>query len=149
MATSPGSRPRPAFLVDTNVILDVILERRPWAADAALLLDAVARRKVRGYVAGHAVPTVHYIVEKEAGRAAANTGVSDLLQVLSVVPLEMADFQRALAMQLRDFEDAVQVAACLKVGADYLVTRNGKDFKGAPAAVRTPGEVLATLAAPR
>jgi hypothetical protein len=62
-----------------------------------------------------------------------------------VVPLDGADFQRALALGLSDYEDAVQVAACLKVGADYLVTRNARDFKGAPIVVRTPGEVLALL----
>ncbi len=49
-------------------------------------------------------------------------------------------------MSLSDFEDAVQAAACLTAGADYLVTRNGKDFKGAPVATRTPGEILASLA---
>jgi predicted nucleic acid-binding protein len=148
VAASRVSSP-PVLLVDTNVILDVILKRMPWAVEAALLLDGVARGTARGFVAGHAITTVHYIVEKQVGRTAANTGVSDLLQVLAVVPLEASDFQRALALGLRDYEDAVQVAACLKAGADYLVTRNGKDYKGAPVTPHAPGEVLAILATTR
>lgn len=139
----------PGLLLDTNVILDVIVKRVPWAEEAVLVLDAVARGEARGLVAGHAITTVHYIVEKEAGRTAANTGVSDLLQVLAVVPVEAADFQRALALGLGDYEDAVQVAACLKAGVDYLVTRNAKDYKRAPVTPRTPGEVLGILAAQR
>lgn len=135
----------PALLIDTNVLLDVILEREPWAVESALVLDAVARERARGFVAGHAITTVHNIVEKAAGRVAANTAVSDLLELLSVVPLGSAEFQRALALGLRDYEDAVQVAACLHVGADYLVTRNGKDYRSAPVSPRTPGEVLAVL----
>lgn len=144
--STTSDRP-PGLLVDTNVILDVILERAPWAAEATLLLDAIARGAARGFVAGHAITTVHYIVEKPAGRTAAATAVSDLLQLLDVVPLERSDFQRALALTLKDYEDAVQVAACLKAGADYLVTRNGKDYKGAPVTARTPGELLGILAA--
>jgi predicted nucleic acid-binding protein len=144
--SAPSASPR-ALLIDTNVILDVILERVPWANEGALLLDAIARGEARGFVAGHAVSTVHYIVERAVGLAAANTGVSDLLQVLGVVPLESADFQRALALGLKDHEDAVQVAACLKVGADHLVTRNARDYRSAPVSVRSPGEVLAVLRA--
>lgn len=133
------------LLVDTNVVLDVILERTPWARDAVRILDAVARGKALGFLAGHAVTTVHYIVAKEVGRTRATTAVADLLDVLTVVPLGAAEFQRALAIGLADFEDAVQVAACLASGADFLVTRNARDFKGAPIATRTPGEILATL----
>jgi predicted nucleic acid-binding protein len=133
------------ILVDTNVILDVVLARKPWAGDATSLLDAVAKGRARGYVAGHAVTTVHYVVEKERGRAVAATAVSDLLQLLTVVPLHGEDFQRALGLALEDYEDGVQVAACFQVEADYLVTRNSKDFVGAPVASRTPGEILALL----
>ncbi len=63
-----------------------------------------------------------------------------------MVPLGTADFQRALGLALSDFADAVQAAACLHVGADYRVTRNPKDFQGAPVTTRAPGEVLALLA---
>jgi predicted nucleic acid-binding protein len=133
------------LLVDTNVVLDVVLNRQPWAGDAAALLDAVAKGRAQGFIAGHAVTTVDYIVDRQHDHATAATAVSDLLQLLSVVPLGTADFQRALGLALRDFEDGVQAAACLQVSADYLVTRNPKDFQGAPVTTRAPGEVLALL----
>ena len=135
-----------AVLVDTNVVLDVILDRDPWVEDATILLDKVAKREAHGYVAGHTVTTVYYLVERAKGRAAATTAVSDLLAILTVVPLEGADFQRALSLGLKDYEDGVQAAACLKVGARFLVTRNERDFKGAPVTPRSAAEVLALLA---
>jgi predicted nucleic acid-binding protein len=135
----------PGLLLDTNVVLDVLLARAPWDADATLLLDSIARGRATGFVAGHAATTVHYIVERERGRMAAITAVGDLLQLLDVVPLDRADFQRALSLGLGDYEDGVQVAACLRIGADVLVTRNGKDYKGAPIVTRLPGQVLALL----
>lgn len=139
----------PSLLVDTNILLDVVLARTPWAGDAALLLDAIARGMVRGFVAGHAITTLHYIVERTAGTNAATTAVNDILEVLQVVPLEHADFQRALALRLADFEDAVQVAACLRAGAAVLVTRNPRDFKGAPVRTAAPAEVLASMSPDR
>jgi len=136
-------------LLDTNILLDVILDRNPWAEEATVLLDVIAKRRAPGYVASHAVTTVYYIVERAEGRATAITAVSDLLELLEVVPLEGADFQRALALGLKDYEDAVQAAACLKVGAKFLVTRNERDFKGAPVTPRSAAEVLALFTGPR
>jgi len=101
-----------------------------------------------GHIASHAVTTVHCIVERERCRAVTGTAVSDLLDLLHVVPLGSDDFRRAVGLGLADYEDAVQAAACLQVGADFLVTRNPRDFKGAPVSPRSPGEVLALLNRP-
>lgn len=138
--------PAPTLLLDTNVLLDVVLARSPWADDAARLLDLVAGGAARGCVASHAVTTAYYVVERERHRTAAVTAVGDLLTLLEVVPVDADDFQRALALDLRDFEDAVQVAACLRAGAGFLVTRNRRDFAGAPVEIRAPGEIVAMLA---
>jgi predicted nucleic acid-binding protein len=129
-------------LLDTNILLDVILDRTPWADDATALLDKIAKHEASGSVAAHAVTTVYYLVERAKGRAAATTAVSDLLDILDVVALEGADFRQPLALGLEDCEDAVQ-AACLKVGARFLVRRNERDFKGAPI---TPGSAAGVLA---
>ncbi len=136
-----------AVLFDTNVVLDVILAREPWAMSAAELLNASARGAIVGWVAGPTITTVHYIVEKARDRTTATTAVNDLLQVVAVVPLASEDFLRALSLGLRDFEDAVQVAAALRVGAEYVITRNTRDFRGTPVPVRTPAEAIAIIAA--
>ena len=135
------------LLVDTNVILDVVLQRAKWLDQSAALLDAIARGRAKGYVASHAVTTIYYVTARANGRAAARTAVADVLDICNVVALASADFQRALAVDIEDYEDAVQAAAALHVGANYLVTRNEKDFKGAPVLVRSPAEVLPLLAA--
>ncbi len=138
--------PRFAVLIDTNVMLDVIFSREPWGAEAAQLLDAVAAGRVEGHVASHTITTLYYLVERGRGRGSARTAVADVLSFLNVVPLGADDFLRALSFDLRDYEDASQVAAALRVGAAYVVTRNPKDFKGAAVPPRSAGEVLALLA---
>ncbi len=133
------------LLIDTNILLDVLLAREPWAEDAVQLLDLVGRGEVQGFVASHAITTVFSIVERERDRRVALTAVSDLLSIAAVVSIGAADLHRAMTIGLRDFEDAVHAAVCLQIGGQFIVTRNGKDYRGAPVETRTAGEILALL----
>jgi len=69
----------------------------------------------------------------------------DLLGLINVVPVERQDFYRALSVQINDFEDALQAAAAIRHDADYLVTRNDVDFRGASIATATLGTILSLL----
>jgi predicted nucleic acid-binding protein len=133
------------LLLDINVILDVILAREPWFQDAALLLSAIEEQRAEGWVASHTPPTIHYLVQRDRTRKIAARAITDLLRIVQVVPLSNPDFQQALVLELRDFEDAVQAAAALRIGADALVTRNQRDFHAVDLLIRTPGEILAML----
>lgn len=133
------------LLLDINVILDVVLERRPWLVEAARLFDAVEAGEATAFVAGHTVTTAHYFFRKALGTGDAAAAVASLLRLVEVVPVEKADFFHAAALGGRDFEDAVQMVCALKVGADYIVTRDEKDFQGSAIRARTPAAVLALL----
>ncbi len=69
-----------------------------------------------------------------------------MLRIVKIVPIEKADFAQALVLGMTDFEDSVQAAAAAKIGADYVATRNGKDFKRSPVKPRLPAELIAMLA---
>lgn len=133
------------LLLDVNVVLDVLLAREPWYREAARLLSAIESGRARGYLAAHSITTIHYIVSANRDRQAAVAAVSDLLGLLTVVPADADDFRQALALDLRDFEDAVQAVCALKVEADAIVTRNEADFRGQPIPADPPGVVLARL----
>lgn len=133
------------LLLDINIILDVVLRRKPWSSEAARLLTAVEAGQAEGYIAAHTVTTIYYYVARHLGRHTAVSVVTDLLRTVRVVPIGGADFLQALVLGLDDFEDAVQTAAALQIGADYLITRNGRDFNEEVVAIRTAGEVLALL----
>jgi predicted nucleic acid-binding protein len=133
------------LLLDINIVLDVALRRTPWVVEAARLLSAVEEGRATAHVAAHTVTTYYYVVSKQVGRNEAVQATSDLLKLARIIPLEGRDFLDALALNVRDFDDAVQAVAALRAGADYLVTRNAADFRGTAIPVRTAGEVLALL----
>jgi predicted nucleic acid-binding protein len=132
-------------LFDINVVLDVLLERKQWAEDSAKLLDAAERKEIAGYVAAHTITTAYYIVAKNKDTRTARAAVADLLRIFDVAPLGSADFSHALVLGMADFEDAVRVAAAARVGADFIATRNDKDFRKSPVKPRSPAELLAML----
>ena len=133
------------LLLDINVLLDVVLERDPWARPAAALLAALETKQAHGFVAAHTLPTVYYVVAKSKDRETATTAMHDLLRLVDVVPVEKQDFYRALSLPVNDFEDAVQAAAAFRIDAEYLVTRNEPDFKGASISTAAPSTILALL----
>jgi predicted nucleic acid-binding protein len=133
------------LLLDINVLLDVLLDREPWSEAASQLLSAIESAKTQGFIAPHTLPTIYYVMAQSRDRSVAAAAVTDLLRILDVAPLTKADYQEALALPITDFEDAIQAAAASKLRVDYLVTRNGKDFKGAAVPVSDPATVLALL----
>ena len=133
------------LLLDINVLLDVLLQRDPWAEPAAELLTRIERGEAEGFIAGHTLTTIHYVVLRARDRQLAAAAVTDLLRFMEVIPIEKVDFNQALVLPMEDFEDAVQAAAALKIGADYIVTRDEKGFGGLSIPSVNSGEILSLL----
>jgi predicted nucleic acid-binding protein len=133
------------LLLDINVLLDVLLDREPWSAAASLLLAEIECGSAEGYVAAHTLPTVYYVVGRAGDRKLAAAAVGDLLRILDIAQVTRMELQEALTYSVPDFEDAVQAAAARAIGADYLVTRNERDFRDSPVPVADPPTVLALL----
>ncbi len=142
---SGAGRRSARVLVDTNVVIDLLLDRAPWSADAAELFNAIAVQRIRGFVAPQTVTTTAYLIERERNRRAAMAGVANLLSIVEVVPIDTRDCQAALALSLADYEDALQVVAAMKVDANAIATRNLRDFRHVGLPVLGPAEAVATF----
>ena len=136
---------RPRILVDLNVVLDVLQNRRPFHEESARLLDAVVRQEVTGLLAAHSVTTLFYVLNRVQNRETAVTAIAGLLDAFSVATVNDTVIRKALTLNWPDFEDAVQMAAAVHAGADYLVTRNPRDFQEGIIQVVKPGAFLALL----
>ena len=116
-------------LLDVNVLLDVLAEREPFAAESAAVLEKVEAGVMRGFVAAHTITTLHYLLSKHLGKARSRRVILDLLHLLQVVAVDEDRLRHALSLNWNDFEDAVQAACAEKVEADFVVTRDKKGFR--------------------
>jgi predicted nucleic acid-binding protein len=134
------------LLLDLNVFLDVILDRRPDADVAAALWAAIERGQGHGMVPAHGVTTIFDLLAKARGAALAREGVERLIRVFNVAPVDDGVMRRALALAWPDFEDAVCAAAAEAAGCDALVTRDPDGYPNAPLPVIDPAAALSWLA---
>jgi predicted nucleic acid-binding protein len=127
-------------LYDTNVVLDALLRREPHYADSIAALDVVEQHSslVEGYIAGHAVTTVDYVLRKQVGAAHSRKAVAQLLDKLRVAPVTETAIRQALQSPFSDFEDAVCHAIALEMGISVIVTRDINDFAQSTIAVELP-----------
>lgn len=133
------------ILFDTNVVLDVLLNRQPHVDASAAAWAAIESRMSEGMLAAHAVTTIHYLVRKEMGVVKAKRIVGEILRVFGVAAVDNAVILEALQLAFNDFEDAVTSAAARGAGCDCIVTRDPKGFRGSPIRSLTPEAVLPLL----
>ena len=134
-------------LFDTNVVLDVLLEREPHLDVAAKLLALVDNGRMEGSICATAVTTIYYIAAKSFGRRRAHAQIQELLALLEVAPVDRDVLDRALDLDFGDFEDAVVHEAARNAGAAAIVTRDFADFANATLPVFDPRELLVSVAA--
>ncbi len=132
-------------LIDTNVILDILLDRPPHVQASAALWTALEKGISRGMLAAHAVTTIHYLIRKQAGNTKATRAIASILSVFDVAAVDGAVIQEAFQLTFSDFEDAVTAAAARLAGCESIVTRDPKGFRGSKVRALTPEAVIPLL----
>ncbi len=133
------------MLVDTDVLIDVALDRRPHSGPSSELFDQLEQGGRRAFVAWHTLSNFYYLVTPARGDADTRDFIAELIRFVAVAPADSAALRYALSLPMADFEDALQVAAARACGARHIVTRNVKDFARSPIPAVTPRDALARL----
>lgn len=136
---------KPKVMIDLNIILDVLQRRDPFYKSSAALLAAAETGRIQGYIAAHSVTTLFYLRQKSKSSAQARAAITNLLQFLHIAAIDQTTIEQSLNLELRDFEDAVQMMSAVQCRADYLITRNVKDYEPALLPVIQPVDFLGTL----
>ena len=133
------------LLIDTNVILDVLINRPEFVKDSSMIWKLCETEQARGYISTLTYANMMYVMRKQM----TPDQIAEIFRKLSLI-FEFADFspavlERAVTMKWKEFEDAVQSATAEAIHADYIITRNLKDFKQSRVMAFTPSELLARI----
>jgi predicted nucleic acid-binding protein len=134
--------------LDTNVVLDWLLDRHPWSDEAQLLWDARDAGRLVAYLPASVLTDIFYIARRQIGIAGANDAVDRCLAAFEVLAVDKSLLLIARSLPGNDFEDNVQIVCARDAGLDLIVTRNTPDFVDAGMPVIEPPEVTHHLVQP-
>ena len=133
------------ILFDTNVILDVLLDREPFVNDSSYLMSKVERSEIIGFLCATTITTIHYLVTKSLGPKEAIQHIQALLSLFEVAPVNRIVLENALNPKFTDFEDSVLHEAACHAGAEHILTRDIAGFKKSKIPTYTPRELINML----
>lgn len=131
------------IFIDTNVLLDLLLEREPWAKNAALLFSMADRKEVELLCCSLSFSTAVYLMQRfKYTRKEIVSKLSIVKSICTITTVNEAVIDRMLQSDFSDFEDAIQYYSALSFGAEVIITRNHKDFADSRIPVMTPQEFI-------
>jgi len=133
------------ILIDTNVILDIALARKPFAEHSVLFFKTAYKHGIQMFMTATTVTDLYYICRKEKGKETALSFIADLIQIVDIVSVDKNIIMKALHSETPDFEDAVQICSANREGITTIVTRNEKDFMLSGLNIQNPKTFLQTL----
>ena len=128
--------------LDTNILLDVLLDRKPFSEPSSKVWRLAECGRLEAVISAISFNNVFYIVRKYAGKEAVQRTVEVMNVNFSVFPLTQDIIGRAIAAKLPDFEDSIQFFSAVSCGAEYIVTRNARDFPQDSIPVLSPASFL-------
>ena len=130
-------------LIDTNILADMLLGRDPYYDIAYNILTLCADKKVSGYIAAHSIPNLFYILRNSMSKEERRAALKDICQIVKVEGIDSFKILSALDSEdFSDFEDCLQEECAVAVSADYIVTRNLKDFVSSRVPAILPNEFV-------
>ena len=132
-------------LFDTNIILDVLLDRKPFSEHASYILSSVERSEMSGFLCATTITMIHYLLSKHLDKEKAITSITSIMALFEVAPVNRLVIDNALQSKFTDFEDSVLHESARHAGVEYIITRNLKDFKYAKIPAFSPTEFLSML----
>lgn len=116
-------------LIDTNVILDYLLDREPYSDDARKIVIACKRKRIEGCIAAHSISNMFFILRKVYEVAERKSILKDICTLFEVEGIDKSKVLRSLDnADFKDFEDCLQMECAKSFHADYIVSRNVSDF---------------------
>ncbi|MCI7453965.1 MAG: PIN domain-containing protein [Spirochaetales bacterium] len=132
-------------MIDANIILDVLLNRPDYVKDSAMIWKLCETEQMKGYVSTLTFANLVYIMRKQLDPEKIEDVFHKLNLIFEFADFSVSDLTHAADLNWKDFEDAVQSVTAERIHADYIITRNVRDFSKSRVMAFTPPELLARI----
>ena len=132
-------------LVDTNVVLDVLLKRDPWAASASAMWKAIDDGQLVGYITASAITDIFYVARRLTDLDTAQEAVQTCLEAFEICAVDRQVLERAIGLAGKDFEDNLQIACAEADELDAIVSRDLEGFASTSITFLAPDSLLEHL----
>ena len=134
------------IFMDTNVVIDFLADRQPFALDAAGLFNLTIDHKVTLYISAVSYNNIYYILRQSLTNNSTIKLLKELAEMTEITDVTSTVIRQSLKTDFKDYEDAIQYYCALSIPEiDFIVTRNTKDFKKSTLPVLTPSEAMISL----
>ncbi|MFB2971947.1 type II toxin-antitoxin system VapC family toxin [Aerosakkonema sp. BLCC-F183] len=133
------------ILIDTNIIVDVALERQPFYSESVQVLSLVHRKEVEGYISASTVSDLYYIIRKPKGREQTIDFLRRIFTFCRVATVDESVISMALTANFRNFEDGIQYSTAVENKLDTIITRDIADFPVTTPRILTPTQLIQEL----
>jgi len=131
-------------LIDTNVALDILLNRLHYA-DSIAIIELAEKGDVEGYISASAITDIFYLSQKDIGKKPAKEALKKLLRVFKPATVTDSNIYQALNLDWSDFEDSVQYVVGESFDVDYIITRNTQDYAPSSIPAVTPEQFIQAI----
>jgi predicted nucleic acid-binding protein len=132
-------------LLDTNIIIDIALERQPYFTNSETVLAFVEQGQIEGYISASTISDLYYLIRKQKGRDLTIEFLQEILTFCQIATVNQAAIRMAFTTNFQDFEDSIQYSTAVVNQLDAIITRNPQDFPIVTPRIITPEQLIAEL----
>lgn len=134
------------LFIDTDVIIDFLIDRKPFSREAAIIFTLIEQRKLKGHISSLTFSNLYYVLRKFESHNKVISKLNSLSKLGIILKVDDQTIRNALTSGFRDFEDSIQYFCALdSKKIDVIITRNIKDYRSSELPVMSPGDFLKTM----
>ncbi len=132
--------------IDTDIIIDFLIDRKPYSREAAIVFTLIEQKKLKGYVSSLTFSNLYYVLRKAESHRKVIAKLDSISKLLVILKVDQQIIKDSIASGFLDFEDSIQYNCALNYRKiDVILTRNTRDYKTAKIPVMTPADYLKLL----
>ena len=134
------------LFIDTDVIIDFLIDRKPFSREAAIIFTLIEQRKLKGHISSLTFSNLYYVLRKFESHNKVISKLDSLSKLGIILKVDDQTIRNAITSGFRDFEDSIQYFCALESRKiDVIITRNIKDYRSSELPVMSPGDFLKTM----